>query len=244
MAGSFTWTGFDYRGEPNPDGWPDVSNNTGLLDSSGFPKDKFYYLKSWWSDQPMVHLMPISWNWPGREGQPIRVIAFSNARQVELFLNGKSLGAQTMPLNGHLEWQVPYAPGQLLAKASTDGQIVATDLVETVGAPDRLQLSPDRQDLQTDGEDTLVVPVSILDAQGRLVPTAGNHVAFQLTGGGRILGVGNGNPSDHDPNRVSERNAFNGHCIVVIQAGTHPDTLQLTANSPGLTPAEVTFQVR
>ena len=243
MAGSYTWTGFDYRGEPNPDGWPDVSNNTGLLDNCGFPKDKFFYLKSWWSAKPMVHLMPICWNWPGKEGQAMRAIAFSNARQVELFLNGKSFGVQTMPQDGHLEWQVPYSPGKLVAKGYTDGNLVATDLVETVTAPDRVQLAPERHTLQADGEDTIVVPVSIQDAQGRLVANANNRVTFQLTGG-RLLGVGNGNPGDHDPDRANQRNAFNGHCLVVIQAGTKPETLELTATSPGLASARTTFTVK
>jgi beta-galactosidase len=245
FAGSFTWTGFDYKGEPNPDGWPDVSNNTGIMDTCGFPKDKYYYLESWWSDKPMVHLMPANWNWPGKEGQKIRVIAFSNARHVELFLNGKSLGIQTMPRNSHLEWQVPYQPGQLLAKGYNDNnQLVATDQVETVGAPASLRLSPDRETLQADGRDALVIPVSILDAQGRLVPMANNRVYFHLTGGGKILGVGNGNPSDHDPDRARQRNAFNGHCITIIQSDAHPETLELTATSPGLAPAHLTFTVQ
>ena len=244
MAGAYTWTGFDYRGEPNPYGWPDISNHTGLMDVCGFPKDKYYYLQSWWSDKPMVHLMPTTWNWPGQEGQPLRVIAFSNARRVELFLNGKSLGVQTMPQDGHLEWQVPYAPGRLTAKAYTNGKLMATDQVETTGAPASIQLSPDRKILQADGQDTLVVPVSILDAKGRLVPNANNRVSFQLSGKGRILGVGNGNPSDHDPDRANQRNAFHGHCIVLIQAGLHSEALELTATSPGLTSVRIALRVR
>ena len=244
MCGSYTWTGFDYRGEPNPFGWPDVSNNTGLLDVCGFPKDKGYYFKSCWSAQPMVHLMPGCWNWPGKAGQIIRVVAFSNARQVELFLNGKSLGSKTMPHDGHVEWPVPYMPGRLLAKASADGNVVATDVVETVDAPASIELSPDRQTLHADGQDTVVVPVSILDGQGRLVANAGNRVSFQLAGGGRLLGVGNGNPADHDPDRASERDSFNGHCIAIIQADASAETIQLTATSPGLKPASITFRVR
>jgi beta-galactosidase len=243
MAGCYMWTGFDYKGEPNPFGWPDISNNTGLMDVCGFPKDKYYYFESWWSDKPMVHLMPARWNWPGKEGQPIRVIAFSNARQVELFLNGKSFGVQTMPQDGYLEWQVPYTPGRLMAKARTNGRVIASDLLETVDAPARIQLSPDRKNLHADRQDTVVVPVSILDAQGRLVPDANNRVTFQLAGDGRILGVGNGNPSDHDTDRANQRNAFHGHCIVVIQAGLHPETLHLTASSPGLNSANITFSV-
>jgi beta-galactosidase len=244
MVGSFTWTGFDYKGEPNPFGWPDISNNTGLMDVCGFPKDKYYYLESCWSDKPMVHLVPMSWNWPGKEGQPIRVIAFSNAREVELSLNGKNLDAKNMPRDGFVEWQIPYQPGQLLAKARTDSRVVATDRVETTGSPARLQISVDRQALQADNQDTVVIPVSILDAHGRLVPDANNRVTFQLAGGGRILGVGNGNPSDHDTDRSNQRNAFHGHCITLVQAGSHPETLHLTANSPGLKSASLTLHVR
>ncbi|MDE3067370.1 MAG: DUF4982 domain-containing protein [Verrucomicrobiota bacterium] len=244
LCGSFTWTGFDYKGEPNPYGWPDVSNNTGLIDSCGFPKDKYYYFESCWSAQPMVHLMPDSWNWPGKEGQNIRVIAFSNARRVELFLNGRSLGAKDMPHDAYLEWQVPYQPGRLLAKAYTDGRVVATEKLETTGAPARLRLSPGRTRLQAGAEDAVVVPVSILDAHGRVVPFADNRVHFRLTGAGRILGVGNGNPADHDPDKADQRNAFHGHCMAVIEAGSRHGAIHLTATSPGLASARVTLKVR
>jgi beta-galactosidase len=244
MAGSFTWTGFDYKGEPNPYGWPDISNNTGLLDVCGFPKDKCYYFESCWSDKPMVHLVPGCWNWPGKEGQSIRVLAFSNAERVELFLNGRSLGAQTMPGDAHLEWEVPYQPGQLVAKGYRNNKVVATDMVETAGAPARIQLSPDRTTLHADGEDAVVVPVSILDAKGRVVPNTTNRVYFHLTGDGRIMGVGNGNPSDHDADKADQRNAFHGHCMAVIQAGSHPGVLQLTVASPGLTSVRISFQAR
>jgi beta-galactosidase len=265
MAGSFTWTGFDYKGEPNPYGWPDISNNTGLMDVCGFPKDKYYYQEAWWSDKPMVHLMPMTWNWPGssrgitsqqagnthppsiprdKEGQNIRVVAFSNARQVELFLNGRSLGTKTMPQYGWVEWEVPYQPGELLAKAITNGKVVATGKLETTGAPARIELSPDWTALHADSEDAVVVPVSILDAKGRVVPDAGDRVTFQLTGDGQILGVGNGNPADHDPDKANNRKTFHGHCIAVIEAGAKPGTLQLTATSPGLISASVTFHVQ
>ena len=244
MCGSFTWTGFDYRGEPNPYGWPDISNNTGLLDLCGFPKDKAYYFESCWSDKPLVHLLPGGWNWPGKEGHNIRVMAFSNAQRVELFLNGKSLGAQPMPRDAHLEWEVPYQPGQLVAKGYRNGKVVATDTVKTTGAPARLQLSPDRTKLQADGEDAVVVPVSILDAEGSVVPNAGNRVSFRLTGAGRILGVGNGNPSDHDSDKADQRNAFHGRCLAVIGAGAKPGVLQLMVTSPGLSSATMTFQTQ
>jgi beta-galactosidase len=243
MCGSFTWTGFDYKGEPNPFGWPDVSNNTGLMDCCGFPKDKYYYFESCWSDTPMVHIMPGSWNWPGKEGQNIRVLAFSNAKEVELFLNGKSLGKKNMPHDDYAEWEVPYQPGQLMAKAYTGEQMVATDLVETAGAPAKIELLPDQPTLHANAEDAVVVPATILDAQGRVVPDASNRVTFQLKGPGEILGVSNGDPADHDTDKSNHRNAFHGHCMVVIEAGAKTGTLELTASSPGLVTGLVSFTV-
>jgi beta-galactosidase len=245
MAGSFTWTGFDYKGEPNPFGWPDISNNTGLLDVCGFPKDKYFYLESCWSDKPMVHLLPASWNWPGKEGQEIRVIAFSNAERVELFLNDKSLGAALMPKDGHVEWEVPYQPGQLLVKAFRNDVVVATDVEETTGPAARLQVTTERTLLDADGEDTVVARVAVLDAKGRVVPDSDNRVEFHLEGDGRILGVGNGNPSDHDSDKVPQRKAFHGHCIAVVQAAAHPGAhLQLTVTSAGLTSASLLLHTR
>ena len=131
-----------------------------------------------------------------------------------------------------------------MAKGYTDGKLTATDQLETTDAPVKIQLSPDRTVLHADGQDALFVPVSILDSKGRVVPYANNRVTFQLNGGGRILGVGNGNPSDHDPDRATERNSFHGHCIVIIQAGNKPEKLQLTATSPDLKKASVTFRVK
>ena len=244
MCGSYTWTGFDYKGEPNPYGWPDVSNNTGLMDCCGFPKDKYYYFESCWSAKPMVHLLPDTWNWKGKEGQNIRVLAFSNARQVELFLNGKSLGTKNIPHDDFAEWQVPYQPGQLVAKGYINGKRIATETLDTTGAPARIVLSPDRKMLHADSEDALVVPVNILDEKGRVVPDAANRVTFQLNGGGRILGVGNGDPSDHDPDRADNRKTFHGRCVVVIEAGAQPTEMKLVASSPGLAGDAVDFQVK
>jgi beta-galactosidase len=214
------------------------------MDCCGFPKDKYYYFESCWSDEPMVHVMPATWNWTGKDGQSIRVLAFSNAKQVELFLNGKSLGTKDVPHDDYVEWKVPYQPGQLLAKAYTAGQTVATDTVDTTGAPSRIELSPDRTTLLTNAEDAIVVPVSVLDAQGRIVPDSGNRVTFQLNGPGEILGVSNGDPVDHDTDKSNQRNAFHGHCIVVIEAGKESGTIQLTASSPGLASRSVNFEVK
>ena len=244
LCGSFTWTGFDYEGEPNPYGWPDISNNTGLMDVCGFPKDKYYYFESCWSDRPMVHLLPQDWNPPGKEGKTIRLMAFSNGEQVELFLNGRSLGRLPVVRDAPVEWQVPYSPGRLEARAYRGGRTVATDRAETTGAPARLALAPARALLRASGEDAVVVAASALDAGGRVVPSAHDLVSFELTGEGRILGVGNGNPGDHSPDKASQRPAFHGLCMAVVEAGSPPGSLRLQASAPGLKAAAVTLRAR
>jgi beta-galactosidase len=199
LSGGFVWTGFDYRGEPTPYAWPCVNSHFGVLDVCGFPKDNFYYYQSWWTTNTVLHLLP-HWNWPGKEGQEIRVDALSNCKQVELFLNGQSLGKQAMKPNSHLTWQVKYAPGTLSAKGYDDaGNVIAETKVETTGEPAAVQLTPDRATINADGEDVSVITVTVTDAQGRIVPVAGNKISFAVEGAGKILGVGNGDPSCHEP---------------------------------------------
>ncbi len=198
LSGGFVWTGFDYRGEPTPYGWPCINSHFGVLDTCGFPKDNFWYYKSWWTSQPVLHLLP-HWNWAGREGQEIDVRALSNCEEVELFLNDRSLGRQKIAPYGQPKWSVPYAPGTLSAKGYKGGQVVAETKVETTGAPASVQLAPDRATIDANGEDLSVVTVSVADEQGRVVPVAGNAVKFELAGPGRIIGVGNGDPSCHEP---------------------------------------------
>jgi beta-galactosidase len=204
LAGLFYWTGFDYRGESTPFGYPAISSQFGILDTCGFAKDSFYYLKAWWTDAPLVHVFP-HWNWPGKEGQDIDVRCFSNCDEVELLLNNQSLGRKTMEKNGHLEWKVKYAPGTLLARGYTGGKEIAADRVETTGGPAAIRLAPDRAGLRADGEDVSVITVQVQDAQGRMVPTAANEITFTLQGPGKIIGVGNGDPSSHEPDRFFDR---------------------------------------
>jgi beta-galactosidase len=199
LSGAFVWTGFDYRGEPTPYWWPCINSHFGILDTCGFPKDAFYYYQSWWTTNTVLHLAP-HWNWPGREGQDILVQAFSNCKQVELFLNGTSLGKQTMKPNSKLSWQVKYAPGTLSAKGYDDaGNVIAETKVETTGAAAQIQLAPDRKTVNADGADVSVFTVSAVDAQGRAVPVAQNKINFTVEGAGNIIGVGNGDPSCHEP---------------------------------------------
>ena len=205
FAGGFVWTGFDYRGEPTPYGWPCISSHFGILDTCGFPKDNFYYYRAWWGTGPSTHVFP-HWNWPGKEGQPVDVWVHSNADAVELFLNGQSLGRKSMARNGHLEWKVNYAPGLLEARAFRGGKPAEVDSVETVGAPVKLVLMPDRDALSGDGEDAVPVTISAVDAQGRAVPTANFKVALAAEGAGKLIGVGNGDPSSHEPDTFVEAN--------------------------------------
>jgi beta-galactosidase len=210
LSGLFYWTGFDYRGESNPFNWPAVINQSGSFDLCGFHKDIFFYFQAWWGNEPVLHILP-HWNlpagqegWKGSEGKEIIVTVYSNCEQIELFLNNKSQGKQTMPINGHLEWKVKYQPGILLAYGYKGGKKIITGKVETTGAAVKLQLSADRNSIHADGEDVSVITVKVNDTGGLTVPTADNEVSFTLDGPGRIIGVGNGDPASHEPDRFFE----------------------------------------
>jgi beta-galactosidase len=227
IAGMFVWTGFDYRGEPTPFKWPAIGSQFGILDLCGFPKDVAFYFQSWWRDEPLLHVFP-HWNWSGKEGQEISVWAYSNCDEVELFLNGKSLGRKVLKKYSHLEWPVVYQPGRLEAKGYKHGTLVLTRQVETTGAPARLVLTPDRSEIKADGADVAVFSVSTVDDQGRHVATANPLVKFSVTGG-RIIGVGNGDPSSHESDQAGERSLFNGYAQVIVQASSEPGEITISA---------------
>jgi beta-galactosidase len=188
-----------------------------------------------------VHIFP-HWNWAGKEGQPISVWCFSNCDEVELFLNGQSQGRQTMPPYGHLQWDhVLYTPGTLQARGYRKGQSVAEDLVVTTGSPAALHLVADRMHLVADSEDTVPVAVAVVDSLGRVVPTANNLIEFSVKGRGRNAGVGNGDPSSHEPNQADSRSAFNGLCMVLVQATDKAGDFTLEATGDGLAPAALVF---
>jgi beta-galactosidase len=201
MSGGFVWTGFDYRGEPTPYGWPCISSHFGILDTCGFAKDNFWFYQAAWTDSPMVHVLP-HWNWPGREGQEIDVRTQSNCDEVELFLNGQSLGRQAVKRNSESRWKVVYEPGALTARAFRADRVVAEAKVETTAAAAAVQLKADKPAFWANREDVSLFTVSVVDAQGRVVPVAGNGVAFEVEGPGRIIGVGNGDPSCHEPDTL------------------------------------------
>jgi len=249
-SGGFAWTGFDYRGEPTPYKWPCINSHFGVLDTCGFPKDNFWYYQAWWGDKPVLHLLP-HWNWAGSEGHYIEVWCYSNCKEVELFLNGTSQGKKIMEPDSHISWMVKYEPGILSAKGYDEsGQVISEAKVETTGLSATIQLSPDRSTINADGEDVSVITVSITDAEGRVVPVATNLVHFAISGSGKIIGVGNGNPTCHEPDicpansspQPWQRSVFNGLAQVIVQSSKAVGKIELTASADRLVPATISIQ--
>ena len=242
--GGFVWTGFDYRGEPTPYKWPNINSHFGIMDMCGFPKNIYYYYQSWWTDKDVLHISP-HWNWSqtpvekGKEGIPVDVWINSNADNVELFLNGKSLGKKDMPRNKHLQWNVIYEPGTLEAIAYKKGKKI-TAKVETTGEPNEVVITPYKTTMLADGKDATVINVTVVDKQGREVPDADNLVRFSISGNAKIIGVGNGDPSSHEsdkcPDNNWQRKLFNGKCQVILQSGTTPSLIKVEARSEKLFP--------
>jgi beta-galactosidase len=273
VLGEFVWTGFDYLGEPTPyfgwqephdeNDWPARSSYFGIVDLAGFPKDRYYLYQSVWTREPMVHVLP-HWNWPGREGQPIPVVAYSNAEEVELFLNGTSLGRQkrgaepmTLPVGSsvneqgtfaskyRLLWEVRYQPGALRAVAYSNDKQVATKEVRTGGPPARVVLHPDRSEITADGRDLSFITVRIEDANGTLCPLADNLVKFSLRGPGSIAGVDNGNPATFEPFQADYRKAFNGLALLIVRSSRgQPGDIGIEATSEGLQRGVATIVAR
>ena len=247
LAGGFAWTGFDYRGEPTPYGWPSINSQFGIVDMCGFPKDNFYYYKAWWGSDPVLHLFP-HWNWQQREGEPISVWVHSNLDSVELFLNGKSQGSKKVEALTHLEWSVKYEPGVLEARGTKDGKVVLVEKRETTGDPAQIRLTPDRSEINADGEDVTVLRVDVLDSAGRAVPTASNMIAFKVTGEGVLVGVGNGDPNCQESDKEPKRSLFNGLAQVIVQSTRSAGAITIEATCPErrtkITPTQVTITTK
>ena len=228
LAGGFVWTGFDYRGEPTPYGWPSINSQFGLVDTCGFPKDNFYYYKAWWGSEPVLHIFP-HWNWEQREGEPISVWVHSNLDSVEVFLNGKSQGSQTVQPLTHLEWKVKYEPGVLEARGTKDGKVVLVARRETTGDVASIQLTADRTEINADGEDVAMIRVEALDKDGRAVPTADDRIAFKIIGEGKLIGVGNGDPNCQESDKEPQRSLFNGLAQAIVQSSRAAGTITVEA---------------
>ena len=239
-AGLFYWTGFDYRGEPNPLSYPAHESEFGILDYCGFWKDEAWYLKSWWTSAPVLHIFP-HWNLQGHEGEEVELWAYSNCDEVELIVNGKKLGRQAMPKNGHLKWKAVYQPGKVVAYGYKNGKRTMTQVIETTKPAYKLVLKSDRQEIMADGRDVAVITVEVQDQKGRIVPDACPMLNLTLEGEGRILGVGNGDPMYLGADHPKEHNcksfsipAFNGLAQVIVQSSENPSQVTLRCQSEKL----------
>ena len=240
LAGLFYWTGFDYRGEPNPMKFPATGSQFGILDYCGFPKDEAWYLKSWWTDEPVLHILP-HWNLQGHEGDSIDIWVYSNCDEVELTVNGKKLDRKPMPRNGHLSWKAVFQPGAVKAVGYKNGKKILARTVETTGAPARISLTADRPVIQADNRDVAVCNIELQDKKKRFVPTACNDLTITVSGPVRILGVGNGDPAYQATERPADTDArtyqvkaFNGLAQVLLQSTGEAGEATLTVVSENM----------
>jgi beta-galactosidase len=261
FAGDFMWTGIDYLGESR---WPRKNSTSGQLDLVGFPDDGYFFYQSRWTEEPMIHLFP-HWNWPGREGQFIPVLAYTNCDVVELYLNGRFIGEKRIefPRQGtsggwnsydrppvfpttadlHMAWDVPYEPGVLRAVGKRNGEIVVTQEVRTAGEASALRLSVDRDEIRAGIRDIAHVEVEVVDADGVVVPNSEHLVRFAVEGAAKLLAVGNGNPTDHSSYQAQERRAFHGLLLAMIQSTNETGVIRVTAQADGLEPASIDITV-
>lgn len=243
IAGMFLWTGFDYLGEPTPYLWPSRSSYFGVIDLAGFPKDGYYLYQSVWTDKPVLHLLP-HWNWT--TGEKIDVWAYySQADEVELFLNGKSLGSKKKTGDElHVSWTVPFERGTLQAVSRKDGTVVLTKTVKTAGAPAKIIMKADRNVIMADGRDLSFVTIQITDQDGNLVPAADHEVTFRIQGEGVLAGTDNGSESSMESFKANKRKAYHGLCLAIIQSGEKEGGIQFSATSPGLQGATINLETR
>jgi len=237
LSGMFIWTGFDYLGEPTPFGWPSRSSYFGIVDLAGFPKDSYYMYKSEWTTDTVLHIFP-HWNW--NEGDTVDVWCYTNVDEVELSLNGESLGKKSKSGDDlHLMWRVPYKPGKIQAKGTKGGVLVAEQEISTTGGAAEIQMEANHSVISADGDDLSFITVSILDSTGNIHPDAENLLHFEIEGPGMIVGVDNGNPVSHESFKASSRKAFHGLCLVVVQSTHEAGVIRLSAKSDGLKAAEI-----
>jgi beta-galactosidase len=250
IMGEFRWTGFDYIGESG--GWPRVLGNYGIIDLCNFPKDTYYFYQSQWTNKPMVHLLP-HWTWPGKEGVTIPVWCYTNCDEAELFLNGKSLGKRRFDEKNdmHLEWLVPYQPGELKVVARKDGKEVATSTTHTAGLPARITISADQPKLDPANRDLSYITLRVEDENGHFAPRAANWINIQIEGPGRLVGSGSGDPLSHESFQASAIRTFNGLGLAIIAATTGPEPeirkdstrkpgeIIIRANCKGMEPVEL-----
>ena len=242
LSGMFIWTGWDYIGEPTPYPWPAVSSYFGIIDLAGFPKDSYYFYQSEWTTKPVLHLFP-HWNW--KSGQTVDVWAYFNGDEVELFLNGRSLGTKRKTGEDfHVLWRVPFEPGTLKAVSRRNGKIELTEEVRTAAPAAGIVLRADRQVIKADGNDLSFVTVQVVDKNGTVVPDADNVINLDLEGVGFVAGLDNGNQISHEPFKTNRKKTFHGQLMAIIQSKGDAGKISVRARSEGLAPASIVLTVR
>jgi beta-galactosidase len=254
MAGQFLWTGFDYLGEAL---WPAISFNKGLFDRTGEWTPLGLQRQSWWSEKPVVHIVRKSdnagtgeWvaNWsPVDEGtyDDARLEVYSNCDEVELFINGKSLGTKPKPADDSPRaWQLTFEKGTLKAVARNKGIEVASEELKTAGAPSKIILKTDRPQIFNNSDDVSYVTAAVVDAEGIVCPNSDKLVTFSVSDQGEILSVDNGDPNSHESFKSSERHAFTGKCVAIIRAKRSTGAITVTAVSEGLIPGSTTIGIK
>jgi beta-galactosidase len=243
LSGMFIWTGFDYLGEPTPYSWPSRSSYFGIIDLAGFPKDVYYMYQSEWTNKTVLHIFP-HWNW--EPGKTVDVWAYYNhADEVELFLNGKSLGVKKKTGDDlHVMWRLKFEPGTLKAVSRKNGKVVLTREIHTAGQPAKIELMADRKNIKADGKDLSFITVKILDKDGNVVPDADNLVDFKVNGEGFIASVDNGDPVSHDSFKADHRKAFHGLALAIIQAKEKAGNIIFTATGKGLQSATLVLNTK
>lgn len=252
MAGQFLWAGFDYLGEND---WPATTSDLGLFDRVGGWKPIAYQRQSWWSDKPVVHLVrkegnagagPWVANWTPTDFDTYddgKVEAYSNADEVELFLNGQSLGKKAKPADDSPRaWDVTFAKGTLRAVARNKGQEVATDELKTAGPPARIILTTSRPKLGATWDAAAYVTARVVDANGILCPNADNQITFSMTGPALLAAVDNGNVASHEGYQTNQRKAYQGQCIAIVKAKSAGAGITVKASAPGLTDGTLTME--
>ena len=261
--GQFVWTGFDYLGEPSPydtDAWPSHSSYFGIIDLASLPKDRYYLYRSKWNEKDhTLHILP-HWNWAGREGEVTPVFVYTDSPKAELFINGKSQGIRekkkgdpTKTEKGlpnmeryRLMWnETVYEPGEVKVVAyDNDGNVTGEKTIRTTGKPHHLVLTPNRKEMNADGEDLVYITVQVADKDGNIVPTDERAVKFTTKGAGKFRATANGDPTSLRPFQLPEMDLFSGAATAIVQAGDKPGTVTFTATAKGVKPATITIPVK
>ncbi len=240
-GGQFIWTGFDYIGEPTP--YSTKNSYFGIIDTAGFPKDSYYMYKAAWTKEPFIHILPY-WDW--NEGEEISVFTYSNVSDVELFFNGKSLGKQHINMDKdlvlHGSWKLKYAKGELVARAySPDGTVAAEERISSFGDPDKIVITPENSVIKADGRDIAFLCISVCDKNGEPVANARSRVNVDVSGCGRLVGLDNGDSTDYDSYKGTNRRLFGGKLLAMVQATLESGDITVTVSSEGLETASVTL---